>query len=189
MFLSLRLNVKQKALQLPFLLCLRVTQKALQLSFFSSLFFLLQCFWRDCQKCFACVPSFVAVDPCDQYLMSFLDTLANTLSRETFAGRNFGDFGEFWTYLEKFDPPQKNIFLKKSLMFIRNQLQMPTWWKLKQLIVAWICLKIIKFYQLIIHKSYIFAKNIVTNHSREFIFEILRISSLVKPSPRESFFP
>ena len=47
--------------------------------------------------------------------MSFLDTLANTLSRETFAGRNFGDFGEFWTYLEKFDPPfqKKKYFLKK----------------------------------------------------------------------------
>ena len=119
-FLSLRLHVKQKALQLPFLLCLRVTQKALQLSFFSSLFFLLQCFWRDCQKCFACVPSFVAVDPCDQYLMSFLDTLANTLSRETFAGRNFGDFGEFWTYLEKFDPPKIFFFKNRECLYEMN---------------------------------------------------------------------
>ena len=123
-------------------------------------------------------------------------SVSDVLLRHTgkyFKLRNFrGEkLWRFWRILDIFGKvwPPKNIFFKKSRMFIRNELQMPTRWKLKQLTVAWICLKIIKFYQLIIRKSYIFTKSIVTNHSREFILEILRISSLVKLSPRESFFP
>ena len=108
-----------------------------------------------------------------------------------FKGRNFYGEKVSW-FLDKFaksDP--RKIFLQKfaKVYPMQNELQKPTWWKLKQ-----ICLNMPKKYQIlplnvIIGESSIFAKSIVTGHSPKSISEISRIFYVANLTFSESFSP